>query len=142
MFRLWGKLWRSNRLLKDTVICLDIDDTRTHKIFQALEDICLQWDLEKPIWLDANIRIPEGFTGMERVVVQFYVNPDGSITEPRIIRRPSKNDAVNAEALRLVNALPKFRVKYSTPKKHRFRYNLPITFKEPGAVFIRGNETD
>ena len=46
MFRLWGKLWRSNRLLKDTVICLDIDDTRTHKIFQALEDI----------WLDANIR--------------------------------------------------------------------------------------
>ncbi|HCT91995.1 MAG TPA: hypothetical protein DF613_11555 [Lachnospiraceae bacterium] len=56
MFRLWGKLWRSNKLLKDTVICLDINDTRTHKIFQALEDIYLEWDLEKPIWLDANIR--------------------------------------------------------------------------------------
>lgn len=93
-------------------------------------------------WLDANIRIPEGFTGIERVVVEFYVQPDGTITDPKIIRRPSKNDAVNAEALRLVNALPKFRVKYSTPKKQRFCYNLPITFKEPDAVFIRGNEPD
>ena len=56
MFRLWAKIFRDNRLIKDTVICNDCEDTRTHKIFQALEDICLEWDLEKPIWLDANIR--------------------------------------------------------------------------------------
>ncbi len=30
---------------------------------------------------------------------------------------------------------------YCTPKKHRLRYLLSITFKEPGAVFIRGNKT-
>lgn len=89
-------------------------------------------------WIDANIRIPEGFKGSERVVVQFIVHPDGSISAPRIIRRRSKNEAVNQEALRLVNALPKFRVKYCVPQKKSFNYILPITFKEPGAIIIRG----
>lgn len=55
MFRLWGKMWKENRLIKDTVICDTSDDTRTHKIFHALEEICYLWDLSKPIWLDANI---------------------------------------------------------------------------------------
>lgn len=55
MFRLWGKLWKDNRMLKDTVICEENNDTRTHKIFHALEEICYLWDLGKPIWLDKNI---------------------------------------------------------------------------------------
>ena len=93
-------------------------------------------------WLDENIRIPEGFKGSERVMVQFTVHPDGSISDPTIIRRRSKNEAVNQEALRLVNALPKFRVKYYIPHlKKNFHLILPITFKEPGAIFIRGDES-
>lgn len=55
MFRLWGKLWKDNRMLKDIVICDDSDDTRTHKIFHALDAICYEFDLSKPIWLDSNI---------------------------------------------------------------------------------------
>ncbi len=91
-------------------------------------------------WLDENIRIPDGFKGSERVLVKFTVHPDGSISDPSIFRRPSKNEAVNQEALRLVNALPKFRVKYYTPQKKNLHFTLPITFKEPGAIFIRGDE--
>lgn len=55
MFRLWGKIFKDNRLMKDTVICDDTDDTRTHKIFNALDAICYEFDLSKPIWLDTNI---------------------------------------------------------------------------------------
>ena len=55
MFRLWGKIFKDNRLLRDTVICNDSDDTRTHKIFHALDEICYEFDLSKPIWLDSNI---------------------------------------------------------------------------------------
>ncbi len=55
MFRLWGKVFRSNRLIKDTVAYSDAKDTRTHKVFQCLEDICYELDLEKPIWLDKNV---------------------------------------------------------------------------------------
>ncbi len=92
-------------------------------------------------WIEENIRIPEGFKGSERVFVKFTVHPDGSISDPTIFRRPSKNEAVNQEAIRLVNALPKFRVKYYTPQKKNFHLTLPITFKEPGVMFIRGGES-
>ena len=56
MFRLWGKLFKDNRMVKDMTVCDDSSDTRTHKIFRGLEDICYAWDLGKPIWLDTNIR--------------------------------------------------------------------------------------
>lgn len=93
-------------------------------------------------WLDENIRIPEGFKGREIVLVKFTVHPDGSISDATIYRRRSQNEAVNQEALRLVNALPKFRVKYYTPQKKNLHFTLPITFKEPGAIFIRGGECE
>lgn len=56
MFRMWGKIWKNNRMVKDTVICLtDYSLSRTAMVFQALDDICYEFDLSKPIWLDANI---------------------------------------------------------------------------------------
>ena len=54
--KLWGKLWKDNHLLRDTVVCEESDDTRTHKIFRLLDEICLAFDLGRPIWLDNNIR--------------------------------------------------------------------------------------
>ena len=56
MFRLWGKLFKDNRMVKDMTVCYDSSDTRTHKIFRGLEDICYAWDLGKPIWLDSTIQ--------------------------------------------------------------------------------------
>lgn len=53
--RIWFKLFQDNHLLQDTVITDDSDDTRTHKIFRALEQVCYEFDLSKPIWLDATI---------------------------------------------------------------------------------------
>ena len=55
MFRLWAKLFKDNHLLKDTMIVDEREDTRSHKIFRALEEACYQFDLGKPIWLDATI---------------------------------------------------------------------------------------
>lgn len=55
MFRLWGKLFKDNRMLRDIVFCDDTDDTRTHKVFHGLDFICHEFDLSKPIWLDSTI---------------------------------------------------------------------------------------
>ena len=55
MFRLWAKVFKDNHMLRDTVIIDESADTRTHKIFRALDEICYQFDLGKPIWLDATI---------------------------------------------------------------------------------------
>ena len=57
MFRMWGKIWKDNHLIQDSVICNgDYSLSRTQMVFQALEDLCYQFDLGKPIWLDANIQ--------------------------------------------------------------------------------------
>ena len=56
MFRMWGKIFHENHMLKDTVICIDSDLNRTRKVYQALEEICYEFDLGKPIWLDATIQ--------------------------------------------------------------------------------------
>ena len=57
MFRMWGKIIKNNHLLKDTVISIgDYSLSRTQMVFQALDEICYEFDLEKPIWLDATVR--------------------------------------------------------------------------------------
>lgn len=55
MFRLWGKIYHNNHLLNDVVVCREEQDTRTHKIMNALSDICYEFDLEQPIWLEQNV---------------------------------------------------------------------------------------
>ena len=55
LHRINGSHIQDNRMLKDTVICDDTDDTRTHKTVHALDEICYQFDLSKPIWLDSTI---------------------------------------------------------------------------------------
>ena len=59
MFRLWARTFQDNHMLQDTVICDDSPETRTHKVFHAVEEVCYQFDLGKPIWLDSNIFCPK-----------------------------------------------------------------------------------
>lgn len=55
MFRLWAKEFKDNRMLRDMTIEDNSEDTRTHKIFHALDKICYEFDLSKPIWLKTTI---------------------------------------------------------------------------------------
>lgn len=56
MFRLWAKIFKDNRMLQDTVIENSTADTRTHKVFQAMDEICYTFDLGKPLWLDVTVK--------------------------------------------------------------------------------------
>lgn len=62
MFRLWGKLWKDNHMLRDTVVCDETDARRTQKVFGSLEKICYEFDLQKPIWLDSTVREFQNFS--------------------------------------------------------------------------------
>lgn len=53
--RIWAKIFRDNHMLSDTVVADYSGDTRTHKVFLALEEACRRFDLGQPIWLDKNI---------------------------------------------------------------------------------------
>lgn len=55
MFRLWAKTVKSHHILRDTVIEDGSGDRRTAKIVHALTQVCHEFDLAEPIWLDANI---------------------------------------------------------------------------------------
>lgn len=55
MFRLWAKEFKDNKMLRDTVVCDNTEDTRTKKIFNALDSVCYEFDLSKPIWLDKTV---------------------------------------------------------------------------------------
>ncbi|MDD6351965.1 MAG: hypothetical protein PUG16_06175 [Lachnospiraceae bacterium] len=54
--RIWFKEWKDNHMVRDLTVDIGGDDTRTHKIFQAVDQMCLEFDLAHPIWLDQNIR--------------------------------------------------------------------------------------
>ncbi len=56
MMRIWFKLIKDNHLLRDTVICDETSDTRTHKVMNSLEKACYELDLSKPIWLDNTVK--------------------------------------------------------------------------------------
>ncbi len=42
-------------MLNDMVVENYTEDTRTHKIFDALDKVCYKFDLSKPIWLDSTV---------------------------------------------------------------------------------------
>ena len=42
-------------MINDVTIEDYSDETRTHKIFNALDEACRQMDLAKPIWLDSTV---------------------------------------------------------------------------------------
>lgn len=81
-------------------------------------------------WLGKNLKYPasaqdNGIQG--RVLVQFVVNKDGSIVDPKILR--SVDPALDKEALRVVSAMPKWQPGKQRGKTVRVRFTLPVTFR-------------
>lgn len=62
-----------------------------------------------------------------RVVVQFIVEKDGSIGEQKVLR--SVHPVLDAEAMRVVNIMPKWVPGMIDGKPARVKYALPVTFK-------------
>lgn len=54
--RIWAKTFENNHMLRDMVITNDDPTmTRTKKVFAALDEVCMAFDLSVPLWLDVNI---------------------------------------------------------------------------------------
>lgn len=81
-------------------------------------------------WLSANIVYPpaaaeEGVSG--RVVVEFVVGKDGSITNVKVLRQ--RHPALDKEAVRVVKAMPKWIPGRNNGQPVKVTYTLPVTFK-------------
>ena len=80
-------------------------------------------------YLSTNMRYPKeaqskGIQG--RVIVQFVVEKDGSITDAKVMK--PVDPQLDAEALRVVNAMPKWTPGKQRGKAVRVRYTLPVMF--------------
>lgn len=81
-------------------------------------------------YLAQNIKYPEKAKADKiegRVVVGFVIEKDGSISNAEV--RRSVNVEMDAEALRVINAMPKWQPGTMEGKPVRVHYNIPITFK-------------
>ena len=81
-------------------------------------------------WLGNNIVYPpaaseEGAQG--RVVVEFVVGKDGSITNVRVVR--PRHPALDREAVRVVSAMPTWVPGRNNGQPVKVTYTLPVTFK-------------
>lgn len=63
---------------------------------------------------------------MGKVIVNFVVNTDGSICNAKVIR--SVDPALDREALRVVNSMPKWKPGKQSQKFVRVSYSVPISF--------------
>ncbi|MGN0435399.1 MAG: hypothetical protein ACI4D8_02075 [Wujia sp.] len=55
MFRVWGRIIKANKLVADYTACIDdYTLTRTQKVYKALDEICYELNLSRPIWLQLN----------------------------------------------------------------------------------------
>lgn len=81
-------------------------------------------------WISRNLRYPEAAAAMGvqgRSIVQFVVEKDGSISNTKIVKGIDKE--LDAEAIRLVKSMPKWKPGRQQGEKVRSYYTLPINFK-------------
>lgn len=62
-----------------------------------------------------------------RVTVQFVVNKDGSISEPKIIR--GVNPDLDGEAIRVISLMPKWKPGMQKGQPVRVKYTVPVMFR-------------
>lgn len=53
--RIWFKVFKDTRMLRDMVVEDNSDVNRTKKIFEAIDKMCYEFDLGEPIWLESSI---------------------------------------------------------------------------------------
>ena len=81
-------------------------------------------------FLSENVRYPEAASkaGIQgRVLVNFIVEKDGSISNIHVIQKV--NDYLDAEAVRVVGAMPKWTPGMQSGKAVRVKYAVPISFR-------------
>ena len=84
-------------------------------------------------FFNKNMKYPkEAFDAKQegRVIAQFVVEKDGCITDAHIVK--SVSPALDAEALRIVNAMPNWTPGRQNGKPVRVKYTVPISFKLTG----------
>jgi TonB family protein len=81
-------------------------------------------------YISMNVHYPEAAmkTGTQgRVLVRFIIEEDGTVSDAKVVQRVS--DELDAEALRVVSAMPKWTPGRQNGQPVRVKYTMPVTFR-------------
>ena len=81
-------------------------------------------------YLGKNIKYPtisQEMGSAGRVIVQFVVDKDGSISNPEVVR--GVDAYLDKEAIRVISSMPKWRPGVQNGKKVRVKYTVPVVFR-------------
>ena len=91
-------------------------------------------------FLSMNVKYPaeaEKNDVQGRVIVTFVVEKDGEVSNAKVVK--SVNPALDAEALRVINAMPKWTPGMQGGEPVRVKYTVPVTFRLQGKDSNIGN---
>lgn len=81
-------------------------------------------------YLEENVAYPQSARGEQGcVIVSFVVEKDGTVSNTKVWR--SVHPDLDAEALRVVESMPKWRPGRHNGEVVRVKYNVPVTFLRP-----------
>ena len=91
-------------------------------------------------YIQKNMQYPEsakekGTQG--RVIVQFIIDKEGNVTDPEVIRAVDKD--LDAEAIRLVKSMPKWKPGMQKGEAVAIKYTLPVLFKLEGGKKVNSS---
>lgn len=81
-------------------------------------------------YLGTNIKYPtisQEMGSKGRVIVQFVVDKDGTITNPEVVR--GVDAYLDKEAIRVISSMPKWKPGVQNGKKVRVKYTVPVVFR-------------
>ncbi len=84
-------------------------------------------------YLSHNIHYPEDTDIQGRVIVSFVVDKDGSISNAQVVK--SLHPSFDAEALRIINNMPKWIPGTQNGKPVNVKYAVPISFRKATGSF-------
>ena len=112
-----------------------IEDSEGTKVYDVVEDMPQFPGGQMELWeyLSKSLQYPEeaekaGTQG--RVIATFVVERDGSITNARVVK--ALDSSLDAEALRVINAMPKWKPGKQNGVVVRCKYTVPVTFRLDG----------
>ncbi|AGY76761.1 MULTISPECIES: hypothetical protein [Clostridium] len=55
MLKIWGKLVKHNKIIKDEVVVSEDGENYQEDLKSCILELCRKFDIEKPYWLPANL---------------------------------------------------------------------------------------
>lgn len=55
MLRIWGRIIKDNKTLKDEVVMSDLEGSYQDNLKACINELCYKFDIAKPYWLSTNM---------------------------------------------------------------------------------------